>query len=101
VIAGAAWSLVLAARVAWDPRLVRYTAGVVALLAAGALVGIMQLASGAAPREGLHLVYGAIALGILPLARSFAGGRPRRDAALMAAAYLVLAVVLYRLFTTG
>lgn len=103
VFVGVAWSLIRVVRPAMDRRLLdRFGIGVVALFLVTAVVGVTQLASGAQPKEDLHLVYAVIAVGLIPLARSFGGlGNGRRDAWLTAAAYLVLAGVLFRLFTTG
>lgn len=78
---------------------------VVGLVVAAALPGSVELAAGQRPHDELHLVYGLVAIGLVPLARSFTGGqrvgRPRAEAALMTLAYAVLALVVARLFMTG
>ncbi len=79
----------------------RFGVGVVVLFLAAALVGATQLASGARPSEDLHLLYAAIGIGLVPLARSFLAESSRRAAWLMVAAYLVLGGILLRLFSTG
>lgn len=99
---GLVWSAVLATRPATDRQLFdRFGLLVVGLLVAAALAGVAQLAAGARPKEDLHLIYAAIAIGLIPLARSFVTGKTRREAVVIVAAYLVLAGVLFRLFTTG
>jgi hypothetical protein len=75
---------------------------VVSLLIVGAASGAILLATGARPADGLHLLYAAIALAVVPLARSFTGRSNRRGTAtLLLAAFVVLGAVLYRLLTTG
>ena len=77
-------------------------AAVVALLVIVAASGLVLVLAGGRPADGLHFLYAATAIGIIPLTRSFAGRASRRSAsAAMLAAFLVLAVLLYRLFTTG
>lgn len=101
-VVGIVWSTVLAIRPATRRQLFdRFGLIVVGLLAAAALAGIAQLAAGARPREDLHLIYAAIVIGLIPLARSFVQGKTRREAVVLVAAYLALAGVLFRLFTTG
>ncbi len=79
-----------------------FQALVVATLVIGAASGLVRLAGGAAPREGLHLLYGALAVATIPLARSFAGqGSERARTVALLAALVVLAFLVYRLFTTG
>ena len=82
-------------------RLDRFGMGVVALFLLAGIAGLGQLLSGERPKEGLHLLYAAIAIGLIPLARSFVVGNSRREAWLAPAAYLVLGGVLFRLFSTG
>ncbi len=99
---GIVWSVGLTTKPATDRRLFdRFGLIVVGLLLIAALAGLAQLVSGARPKEDLHLVYAAIAIGLIPLARSFVAGRNRREAVVIVAAYVVLAGVLFRLFSTG
>ncbi len=99
---GIAWSLVLAMRPEIGPRnLDRFGVGVTVVFLVGAIVGLAQLASGARPSEDLHLLYAAIAIGLIPLARSFVPTSSRHGGWMRIAAYLVLGAVLFRLFTTG
>ncbi|HET7028218.1 MAG TPA: hypothetical protein VFI28_11055 [Candidatus Limnocylindrales bacterium] len=74
----------------------------VALVAIDALVGIALLAVGHAPMDLLHVVYGGVALVVLPAAR-WAGRSSdlRRRALWVAAGCVVLLGVLLRLAQTG
>ncbi len=68
----------------------------------GAASGLVLLATGAGPAEGLHLLYAIVAIALIPLARSFRGRAKRRAVGpLLLAASVVLGGVVYRLFTTG
>ena len=79
-----------------------FQAAVVALLVVVAASGLVLVVAGGRPADGLHFLYAGIAIGIVPAARSFMGRTGGRTAAVaMLAAFLVLAVLLYRLFTTG
>ncbi|HEY3522882.1 MAG TPA: hypothetical protein VGK63_04200 [Candidatus Limnocylindrales bacterium] len=72
------------------------------LAAIDALVGIVLIASGHGPSDLLHVVYGAAALLVLPIARwAGRGADPRRRALWVAAGSVVLAAVLLRLAQTG
>ncbi len=99
---GIVWSIVLTLRPTRERRGIdRFGLGVVVLLLAAAAAGAVQLASAARPRDDLHFVYAAIAIGLIPLARSFIVGNSRHGAWLTVAAYVVLGGVLFRLFSTG
>lgn len=103
VATGCAWSVLLAVtgRPA-GPAFDRFQAALVSLLVVGAASGGILLATGTQPGDGLHLVYAAIALAVVPLARSFgdrSGGRAAT--VLILGAFVVLGGLLYRLFTTG
>lgn len=101
--AGIGWSVFLVlGRNPGGPGFERFQAAVVSVLVVGAASGAILVASGARPADGLHLLYAVIAIGLVPLARSFLGRTNRRSAgALLLAAFVVLGAVLYRLFTTG
>lgn len=103
VIAGVGWSVVLTLRrETGGPGFEQFQAAVVALVVIGAVSGLVMLPAGQRPADGLHLVYAVIAIGLIPLARSFLGrASGRRAALLLVAAFVVLGVVAYRLFTTG
>lgn len=103
VFAGIVWSLLLLlGRRPGGPGFKRFQAAVVALLVVEAAAGLVMLASGARPGEGLHLFYAVIVVALIPLARSFLGRTAGRAAnALLLIAFVVLGAVLYRLFTTG
>lgn len=102
-VIGTGWSAILViTRRAGGPAFERFQAAVVAALVVGAASGLVMLAGGARPTDGLHLLYAAIAVALIPLARSFmsrSGGRG--PAALLLVAFIVLGALLYRLFTTG
>ena len=54
------------------------------------------------PRDMLHVVYGALAVGLVPGAAIVAGGRTRpRQAIVWAVAGIVLVILILRLFQTG
>lgn len=102
IVAGIGWSVVLVvAGRAGGPTFERFQAAVASLLVVGAASGLVLLATGARPADGLHLLYAVVAIALIPLARSFLGGTNRAAAALLLAAFVVLGGVVYRLFTTG
>ena len=103
IVIGIGWSILLvAARSSGGPAFERFQAALVSVLFVGSVAGLVVLATGARPTDGLHLLYAAIALAVVPLARSFSGrGGGRGTAALLLAAFVVLGAVLYRLVTTG
>lgn len=103
IAVGIAWSVLVAVtgRTA-GPGFERFQAAVVSVLFVGSASGALLFTSGARPADGLHLLYAAIALAVVPLARSFTGRLSGRGtAALLLAAFVVLGAVLYRLLTTG
>lgn len=102
-IVGVAWSLLRLARGRPEASgFVRFQAAAVSLIIVGAASGVLMFLAGARPAEGLHLLYSAIAVAIIPLARSFVGRTSSRGAALLFfVAFVVLTAVTYRLFTTG
>jgi hypothetical protein len=72
----------------------RFQAGVVAPLVVAAVSGLFMVATGAWPADGLHLLYAALAVGLIPLARSFLGAlRGRRADVFMIVAFAVLATM--------
>lgn len=103
VAGGAVWSAALArAGRAASPRFEQYQAAVVSLVIVGAASGLLLLATGAGPADGLHLLYALIAIALIPLARSFLGRAHGRGAgALLLVAFVVMGAIVYRLFTTG
>ena len=100
---GIAWALALVAVGRPGERAFEaFQALVVTALVIGAASGLVRLAGGTAPREGLHLLYAALALATIPVARSFAGpGSERGRTLALLAAFVVLAFLVYRLFGTG
>lgn len=100
---GIAWSLALVVSGRpTGPAFERYQAAVVSVFVVGAASGALMLLGGSRPAEDLHLLYAVIAIAVIPLARSFLGRvGDRRAATLLLVAFVVLAAVTYRLFTTG
>lgn len=102
VAVGFVWSLALAVRGRPGARVFdRYQFLIVGIGLVAAMAGAALLASGSRPRDDLHLLYAALAIGIIPLARSFLGGQDSRRPAFIVLAFVVLGGVLYRLLTTG
>lgn len=103
VVAGVGWSAVLASTGrAGGPLDDRFQAAIVSVLVVGAASGLIMLALGARPSDGLHLLYAAVAVAVIPLARSFFGRADgRRASGLLVVAFVVLGGLLFRLFTTG
>ena len=100
---GVGWSVLLTVSGRpGGPRFERFQAIVVAVLIVGTASGLLLLMSGARPAEGLHLLYSAMAIAIIPLARSFLlRARGRGVSAFLLVAFVVLGAIVYRLFTTG
>jgi len=103
IVIGIGWSIILVvARRGGGPAFDRFQAAVVSVLFVGSVSGVALLASGMRPTDGLHLLYAAVAMAMVPLARSFtARSGQRATAALLVSAFLVLGALLYRLLTTG
>lgn len=99
----AAWSVVLVITRRTPGTF--YLGGVLWLFAAIALaaaLGAVMVVSGRLPADGLHLVYGVLALGVLPGAALIASGRDARERSIVAAvSSIVLVILLARLFQTG
>ena len=102
-VAGIGWSVVLVATGrAGGSAFERFQAAVVSLLVVGSASGLVLLATGARPAEGLHLLYAIVAIALIPLARSFFGRLDgRASAALVVVAFVVLGGIAYRLLRTG
>ena len=74
----------------------------VAALVLQGIAGISLLLVGERPAEGLHVVYGPLALVSLPLTVLFARGwAPRREAWTFAAGFLVALLLAIRALMTG
>lgn len=103
VAVGIGWSLLLALRgQTGGPAFERFQAAVVTVLIVGAASGLIRLAGGARPSDGLHLLYALIAIALVPLARSFVGRASGRAATgVLVVAFAVLGAVIFRLFTTA
>ena len=103
VIGGVAWSAALAfTGRSGGAAYVSFQAAVVAILLVAAASGLVLLVIGHGPTEGLHFIYAAIAIAIIPLARSFFGGaRERRQVSLLLLTFMILGVLVFRLFASG
>jgi hypothetical protein len=83
----------------WTERL---RIGLTAVIGLQVAAGALELATGARPTEGLHLLYGLAALGVLPLAANFASDAPPGARAwVQVAACAVLLLLAWRLASTG
>lgn len=72
------------------------------LLALQVLAGALLFAMGDRPAETIHLLYGVIAVGTLPLADTFSSEAPARArAGILAVAAVVTLGLLWRLLGTG
>lgn len=102
-IVGAIWAIAAAvARRQTGPLFVASLVWVVIVVALAALLGIATAVSDGPPKDALHIVYGVLALAVLPGAALLASGRPARQQATYAAvAMTVLLILLFRLFQTG
>lgn len=102
-IVGAIWAIAAAvARRQTGPLFVASLVWVVIVVALAALLGIATAVSNGPPKDALHIVYGVLALAVLPGAALLASGRPARQQATYAAvAMTVLLILLFRLFQTG
>ncbi len=102
-IVAAAWSVALTVRSRAGGRPYLGLLGVVVLVAlVAALLGLLLLATGSAPADPLHLVYGVIAVTALPVAAALATGRrARTQSVALLLGGLVEIGVLVRLIQTG
>ncbi len=76
--------------------------GVTAVVVVQAAIGAVTWLSGERPGEPLHLVYGAAAIAVLPLAATFASEAPPRPRAwVLAVALGILLILAWRLASTG
>ena len=92
----------LAALRAGSPWVERLRLGLSLIIGLQALTGVLLLLAGVRPRETLHLLYGAAALAILPLAGTLASEAPPRPRAwALVGACLLMLVVVWRLASTG
>src|SRR3972149_5149928 len=73
------------------------------LLAGTSLLGVMVALTDAPPADPLHIVYGLLAVAVLPGAWAIARMRddPRRTVVVLAIASLVLLILVFRSFQTG
>ena len=102
-VAAIVWALILLATGRSGGRRFEHAqATVVSMFVTVAASGALLLLTGSAPRDGLHIFYAAVALMVIPLARSLFGrAGPRHSSTMLLVALVVLGAVTYRLFTTG
>lgn len=73
-----------------------------AAIALAAALGVVMVVSGRQLADGLHVVYGILALAVLPSAALIASGRPARERSIVVVVgAIVLVILLARLFQTG
>ncbi|MEK6721100.1 MAG: hypothetical protein AABZ33_10590 [Chloroflexota bacterium] len=100
----AGWSIALAAtRRPLRPVLLGALVWLVILLAASGALGIGVAIAAGPPADPLHLVYGLLAVAVLPGAWAVARLREdaRRTVIVLAVASLVELILVFRLFQTG
>lgn len=86
----------------WHAGIARSGAALTGLLAIQAVIGAVVYLSGVRPADGLHLLYGVVIIGVLPLAATFASEAPPRPRTGVAAAGGALVLLLaWRLLSTG
>jgi hypothetical protein len=67
-----------------------------------AVLGVGSAVANRAPRDFLHVVYGVLAVGVMPGAALASGGRSgQRQTVVWAIAGIVLVILILRLFQTG
>jgi hypothetical protein len=85
-----------------SPWVDRLRLGLTLIIGAQVLFGVVVFLTGARPGELLHVLYGVVALALLPLATTFATEAPARDRAwVLVAACILLLPLLWRLAATG
>jgi hypothetical protein len=83
----------------WTDRL---RIGLTAVIGLQVMAGALDLASGARPAEGLHMLYGIAALATLPIAGTFAADAPLTPRAwVLAGTCALLLLLAWRLASTG
>ena len=104
VVLTAAWSAVLVAgRRPIRPALAGGLAWIVILVSATGLLGIASAAAAGWPTDPLHIVYGVLAVLVLPGTWAITRNRadPRRTALILGVASIVQVILVVRLFQTG
>lgn len=80
----------------------RMRIGVVSIAALQVALGAVLYATGRRPGETLHLLYGLVAVGSIPMAATFAfEAPPKAKAGALAAAAGLMLVMIWRLWVTG
>ena len=105
VLAGISATGLAAAVTAWrggSPWTDRLRLGLTGLIGLQVLAGALSLLDGRQPHELLHLLYGGVAVLVLPAAASFSAEAPARARAwVVVAACGVLLLLAWRLAATG
>jgi len=104
VLVTAAWSVVVAAtRRPVGAALAGGLVWVVVMIAASGLLGVVTALVGSPPADPLHLVYGVLAVLVLPGTWAITRNRadPRRTALILGVASIVQVILVVRLFQTG
>jgi hypothetical protein len=101
VVATGLASVALALR-GGSPWTERLRIGLTAIIGLQVVAGALDLATGARPAEGLHLLYGIAALAALPIAGTFAADAPPTARAwVLASTCGLLLLLAWRLASTG
>jgi hypothetical protein len=66
-----------------------------------AVSGLFLMAFGHRPTAGLHLLYGAVAVAVLPVTTEVARRRPSGSAGYHAIGAVLMLAIVYRLYATG
>lgn len=99
--------LIAAAALAWWRDVAhewvrRLALAAMAFFALEALAGLLLLAGGDAPDEGLHLLYGVALVGAMPIGLVFASeAPPRARSGVVAVVGVAALLIAWRLFSTG
>jgi hypothetical protein len=83
----------------WVQRMGLVLTGVYAAVAA---LGLLLLATGESPHDGLHLLYGLVLVAAVPIGMVFASeAPPQARSGVLAVAGVAALLVIWRLFSTG
>lgn len=98
-----AWSIaLLVTRRAAGPHLGGNLVSVFLAVTVAAALGVATFVSGVPLRDGLHVVYGGLALGVLPGVALIAAGRSAREQSIVVAiGAIVMVILIGRLIQTG
>lgn len=105
-LAGMAFLSLVAGVAAWRDVAHEYvrvlSLAIAGLFAVVAAVGLLLLAGGEGPREGLHLLYGALVVAAVPMGLTFASEAPPRSrSGVLMVVGVGTMLLIWRLFATG